>query len=151
MVWLSGGEELALFNIEKGSSDKIHTFPEPRKHGIIDVIDVSPDGQYLFWGGGFWDIRKEKLAKTLTTEFVPLADFSGDGSSVVITSTSEYGEPLFEVYTVPNGKKITGKILFSKETNQETQISSLKLSPDGTLVAIGTREGTVMLWGLYPK
>lgn len=116
------------------------------KYGIA----FSPDGANLALGGVNLDIWSTKgyLAKNILarekerfTYGYSLVRFSADGRELVAASRSQ---KTVHIYDVASGK-VARTIALGTEGNP----SSLAVSRDGRLLAVGTTEGTIEIWN-YP-
>ena len=139
-LWdVASGEEIAIFPLS-----------EPK---TLMNIRFSPDGN-LIAGGMFGELRLW-CAESLTTLFaIPQSEtqkpyalaFSPCGRYLASGTWWQTGmeKMAIKLWDVANGENITTL------WGHPTDIQSLAFSPDGTLLASGSFDGTIMLWDVTP-
>ncbi|MBW6474722.1 MAG: hypothetical protein K0B14_16465 [Anaerolineaceae bacterium] len=77
------------------------------------LLDISPDGKTFATTNNNedlqlrnWDLDTEKFIPTST--FFMGAEFSPDGSKIIVTSIDEWGAPIFDIDTAAQMVKLTG-------------------------------------------
>ncbi|MBL9174262.1 MAG: protein kinase [Verrucomicrobiales bacterium] len=132
---LSG--HIALWNLAEGTR-RILT----RDPGYAGILSFSPDGRWLVAPGGpgatrVWNVGDLSLAAELPdTATAELAAFSTDGRYLVIVG----GGPSIRVWETAGWKKVRTLL------GHTDPITALDFSPDGRLLATGSRNGEVKLW-----
>ena len=108
----------------------------------IDALAYSPDGKFLFSGGGErllyqWDVAAARVIRK-----IPVGDFPQaiavhpDGRHVI---SSQYGGSI-TLWSLESGRAVRQ---FSGHTSA---VQSLAISPDGKRLLSGGRDGLVRLW-----
>ncbi|MHA2297565.1 MAG: eIF2A-related protein [Candidatus Hodarchaeales archaeon] len=136
---------IILWNVTTG--DKIHTLTE--HDAAVHSVAFSPDGKLLVSGSWdttvrLWNVTdgKELPDSPLThhTSAVRPVIFSHDGKVVISGSISpEHAIRLWNV---------TSKMELTPLTPTSNDVSSLALSPDGSLLASGNRDWKIKIWNI---
>ncbi len=148
---LSLGEAISLWRAGDGSL--IHQFTGPNG-GTYTGMAFSPDGEVLVTAGfgvDFWQVSSGNRLRTI--------DDVGSGfSSVQNVAVSPDGKILALAYieSVPDSRvaielraTADGSLLASLQ-GHTGMINRLAFSPDGGLLASGSTDGTIILWGVAP-
>ena len=110
--------------------------------GGIDSVAISRNGRHLatIIGGSdvsVWDVPSGKLEQTISTKYVPhYAQFLPDNQSLLVAQGG----------TVQVWDIATGKLLRGFKGEHAKGISHMAISPDGSVVATGSYDHTVILW-----
>jgi WD40 repeat protein len=119
----------------------------------IAAVAFSPDGKTLAVGGYqevlLWDLANAKLAKRVGVgqlgNVVRTLAFRKDGRSLVVGEGSPRGLGGVKVLDLQTGQ------LAASLPDPRDVVSSLGLSPDGKLVAVGGADRLVHVWNLDDK
>ena len=124
---------------DANTDNLLHTFKLP-SDGVGDM-KYSPDGQTLVgadqFGLHFWDVDTGQLLQTLPgySDVINAVVYSPDGRTLV----SLAGVPRFwDVETEKLGRTLT----------LESSVRSIAYSPDGEILACGTRDNAILLWNI---
>ena len=159
-LWdIDDGTELARLT---GASDSPELHVDEYS-GAIDALAFSPNGKYLIAGFGskgmlmsggspnplkVWDVATRRLIRRLNghTGYCLSLDFSRDGK--LLASCSRDGTAILwstetwkATRTIQNPDK---ESLY--KSGRPGMYDGVALSPDGKLLALASREGTVQLW-----
>jgi len=139
----SGGWEKAviLWNVKKGKVQKIL---KGHEHSVNDVA-FNPDGSLLATASWdktikIWDVSTGEELKTLIghANGVESVKFSPDGKRIVSTSYNRTGKLcIVKLWDVATGKQ---------EETIAGNFYGVQFSPDGSTLAIASRDKTVKLW-----
>jgi WD40 repeat protein len=119
----------------------------------VYALDVSPDGMMLAAGGYdtdnadvlLWDLPSRQRLRELPTGVIYDLAFSPN-SRLLATAGSSVGPT---VWLVDDGMKVWTGAEQSRASNEDGDrdfTSSVVFSPDGTMLASGTRDGLLTLW-----
>ncbi len=119
----------------------------------VSAVAFSPDGKTLAVGGYqevvLWDLANAKLAKRAgvgqLTDVVRALAFRKDGRFLVVGEGSPRGSPGVKILDLQTGQ------LAASFPDPKDVVSSLGLSPDGKLVAVGGADNLVRVWNLDDK
>jgi len=145
---LASGEQdkiIHLWDVDTGERKKTIT---DHTHYVSSVL-FSPDGTTLVSGSWdktirFWDAHTGEYKKTLIWDTISCLALSSDGKMIASGG----------VFSRQNS--ITPVSLWDLKTGQEKKtfmghtdwIHNVLFSPDGTTLASGSRDGTILLWDL---
>ena len=120
----------------------------------VESIAISPDGNRVAAGAredviGVWDIETGKLIRQYEDEklgFVQSISYSPDGNYLVSGSEKriERNDTVWISHTLRVWDTETGKQVRMRMKGEDIQ--SLSFSPDGRLVAAGSRSGFISFW-----
>ncbi len=114
----------------------------------IDVIAFSPDGSLLAAAEILdpvvllWDVFSSQLLATLevpANDGITALAFTPDNATLLIANKEEQ-----IIFLEPQ----SGEVLQILELPEEQRIYEMQLSPDGGLLAVGTRVGDIFLWDM---
>lgn len=109
--------------------------------GKVTGVAFSPDGKFLAIVGydevKLWDVASRQQLHALKGG--PLIAFSPDGR---VLATARSGSGVIQMWNVATGQEA------HTIPDQGQPVSSIVFSPDGEILAIGSRYETVKLWGV---
>ena len=165
---VAGGDDgiLQLWDLRSGE----RTLLQEQHEEVVRQVTWSPDGAFITsvsGSGGYegdlrvWDATNGQLLAILTADFneccvVGLATWSPDGSLLIAYRKKSGNSPIMLAWEAVSWSPVPtpaeANTWFSqvplKEINriaEDTRIRSSALSPDGTQLALGRWEGTVIL------
>ena len=137
---VSGGDEVKVWDMNTGA--ELITIPGP-KRGIVSCVAFSPDGRFVFSGGGDTTFTAREVttgAQAMTfkghTDGVCSMAVSPDGTRIV----SGGADNMIRVWNTT-----TGDELMMLEGHRH-MIISLAFSPDGKRIVSGSMDNTMRLW-----
>ena len=143
----SGGQDktIHLWDVQTGTQKKTLT---SHTHYVSSVL-FSPDGKTLVSGSWdktirFWDAHTGEHKKTLIWDTVSCLAFSPDGKTLASGGvfSRQNSITLISLWDVKTGQK---KKAFMGHTEW---IYDVLFSPDRTILASASRDGTILLWDL---
>jgi WD40 repeat protein len=115
----------------------------------VRSVDFSPDGKFLAVGSldgqvDLWNVaRREFEWRSEDSRYVDAVAFSPDGT-IIASANQGFQEP-----GIPAGMKLrdaaTGRVLHHS-TARDDASPAIKFSPDGHSLAIGSRDGAILLF-----
>ncbi|MYB94968.1 hypothetical protein F4054_13445 [Candidatus Poribacteria bacterium] len=147
-----------LWEVNTGNLISTFTIPQPElappdRRGAIDIT-FSPDGNTLAIATAhsslqFWDVRTSKIISTLA-EHPQLTTLPVNDNAFISLSTS--GVQLRDINT---GKRLrdltktwTNLIKYIQEIGE---VKAFAISPDSTIVVIGSEDGSLQLWNMHTE
>jgi WD40 repeat protein/tetratricopeptide (TPR) repeat protein len=110
----------------------------PDAQWLISSTGSSSGNRYHFWRTGTWKLSRRIDQERYGNTFQPPA-FSGDGRLMALGIAPDQ---------VLLADAVTGQELARLTTLQSVQPTPLAFSPDGTKLAVATRQKTILLWNL---
>lgn len=139
---------VSIFDATTG--ERIADFPSLSNEGVL-ALAFSNDGARLAYGDhgghfGIVDIESGTMIGQGAIENTYIADvaFTVDNTALAIGLGSLGGGTGLLVWDVKANTEL------ARYQIQTDDISRVQFSPDGTLLATGSKDGTVVLWGLAP-
>ncbi|HEY7424322.1 MAG TPA: sigma-70 family RNA polymerase sigma factor, partial [Gemmataceae bacterium] len=153
----SGGMDAAIRLWDATSGNPLRVLPESGKS--IRSLSFSPDNKTLASTGGedkvvrLWNVSSGKLLHKLEHPWGVFAvSFAPDGKTLASGGSDQSissWEQLFAPEGYPSAVRLwdvaTGKLLHTLEGHQQA-IDSLSFSPNGKVLASGSRDRTIRLW-----
>ena len=143
---------LRLWNLETGAN----TLAQGKLSERIHDVSFAPDGTALALGSSrprvasIWEVPAEASAATLSVEYsawVTIGAFSPDASHIVSGSYLEDDRSPNLVTVVEVRDVGTGTLIANPRAHGE-QVIALAFTPDGSTLASGSNDGTVLVWDL---
>jgi len=140
--------ELHLWDVATGKRAK----KLEGRHTRLSSLVFSPDGEWLYTGGGpgadsitirVWDVDTgEVFSKSASNDSVNCLALSPDGKLLASGGEVVFGGGVGSVmlWETPRCRNLLGI------QRHERSIQSLAFSPDGNVLAAGARDGEVLLW-----
>ncbi len=147
MALTQDSRTLELQNVVEGTT--IHTFTIPESTGDISAVAFSKSNELLAIGTTYrtitlWNISDGALDKTFSAAgmYVTSLAFSPAGNELAAGSGSEQlGDFALRIWDVEQEKIPPHRI-----PSHKTPVTRLVYSPDGSLLASGSAEGTIYIW-----
>ena len=142
------GEEILLWDI---AHRKLHK--SGLNQGPFSVMDFSPDGRYLVCSGNetlLYDLTRCKIHHQLSlpeeSDHIFCAAFSPCGEYLAGGAWWEEGLEKVTIYLweIASGKHLATLL------GHPTDVQDLAISPDNTLLASASYDGSILLWDLIP-
>ena len=134
-MWAIGNESgnVSVYRADGTWVDDLHN-----QYGNVDTMAWSPDGTILAGANMLWELNDDRFTARANVGTVRLTSvaWSPDGQVIAI---AEVDQNVVHVYD-------TGGNLLATLTGHSGEIGELAFSPDGTLLASGSRDHMVRLW-----
>jgi len=124
----------------------------------VSEVQFSPDGTLIATASGDGSVKLWSMDGTLVTSFkghdVPISamQFSPDGNLIVTASSYSDAAKLWstdgELVTSFSDASIDSFIAAQLEREFDIGVNAVQFSPDGTLIAIASADGSVKLWSM---
>jgi WD40 repeat protein len=162
--WYSHGDEylhpgVELWDINTGIS--IAFFQDRDQIGSIrnvSTLALGPSGHLLVFSGSaneyeleLWDTQlQEQITKLQHPEVgkIVSVSFHPDGNLLAVASNAIVGEDIEVGHTGVGLFNLNSMEWITFQEINSTGLQSVRFSPDGSLIAVAEREGTIHLWDL---